>query len=250
MVMMVGKSPATSTTTGLARFGILTTLAPIPLTVATLWIASSWCYYALVEALSLESGYDDAPVLFAGYYLTWSAVALVLFRPVLRAHVTPRRISGHVIALAPILAVYGFYVAVILPLLPDVSIERAPPNPPEFMFASAWYYLPKSADILFQQILVAAIVLGAARAKIGLATITVGMAVLFGGFHLLLILDGFTPLYIARFTIAATIFGLAIPYFYLRTRYGFRWAYGLHWSFYAVDAAITHLLLAVPPWAN
>ncbi|MEP3596645.1 hypothetical protein [Parvibaculum sp.] len=100
----------------------------------------------------------------------------------------------------------------ILPLLPDVSVERAPPNPPEFMFASAWYYLPKSADILFQQILVAAVVLGAARAKIGLGVISVGMAALFDGVHLLLILDEFTPLYVARFTIAATIFGFAIPY--------------------------------------
>ncbi|MEP1832047.1 MAG: hypothetical protein ABJL57_00010 [Hyphomonas sp.] len=67
---MVGKSPATGTNTGLARFGSLTPLAPILLTVTAIWIASCWCYYALVEVLSLKSGYDEAPVLFAGYYLT------------------------------------------------------------------------------------------------------------------------------------------------------------------------------------
>ena len=69
------------------------------------------------------------------------------------------------------------------------------------------------------------------------------LAALFGGFHLLLIFDGFTSYYVTRFTIAATLFGLLLPYFYLRTRYGFRWAYGL-------EAAITHLVLGVPPWAH
>ena len=235
---------------GQVQIGIPTALAPILLTTAALWMASDWCYYSLVDALDLESGYDDAPILFAAYYLVWSGIALALFRPVLSAGISPRRIAGHAIALAPILAFYGLYVAVILPLLPDVSVERAPPNPPEFMFASAWYYLPKSVDILFQQILVAAIVRGADRAKISLPVISIGMAIFFGGSRLLLIFDGFTALYVTRFTIAATIFGLGIPYLYLRTRNGFRWAYGLHWSFYAVDAAVTHLLLAVPPWAN
>ena len=228
--------------------GPMRTLAPVLATVAALWMVSSWCYYALVDALGVDSGYDDFPILFAGFYLIWSGIALVLFRPVLSVHVTPRRIAGHFVALLPILLVYAAYVTLMLPLLPEVSVLRAPPNPPEFMFASAWYYLPKSVDILFQQILVATMVLSAFRARFGLPAISIGMAVLFGGFHLLLIFDGFTSLYVTRFTIAASIFGLLIPWLYLRTRYGFRWAYGLHWSFYAVDAAVTHLVLAVPPW--
>jgi hypothetical protein len=224
------------------------TIAMILLGVALLWTISSWSYYALVDGLSLDSGYDDAPVLFTGFYLTWSAIALGLFRPVLAIHITARKLLGHVLALSPILLIYGFYVVVILPLLPNVSESRAPANPPEFMFASAWYYLPKSADILFQQTLIAAMVLGGYRARLSLITISIGMAVLFGGFHLMLIFDGFTRLYVARFTLAGALLGMVVPYLYLRTRYGFRWAYGLHWSFYALDAAVTHLFLAVPPW--
>lgn len=234
------------------QFGLLKAryagIAATLVTVAILWIVSSWCYYALVDALLLDSGYDDAPILFAAFYLVWSGIALALFRSVLAVHTTLRRIIGHVIALAPIMLIYAFYVTVLLPLLPDVSVERAPANPPEFMFASAWYYVPKSADILFQQVLVAAMILGAHRARIPLRTISVGLAILFGSLHLLLIFDGMTALYVARFTIVATIFGLVLPYLYLRTGNGFRWAYGLHWSFYALDAAITHLVLAVPPW--
>ncbi|MEP3331047.1 hypothetical protein [Sedimentitalea sp.] len=133
------------------------------LAVAALWVMSSWCYYAFVDGLGLESGYDDAPLLFAGFYLIWSWIALTLFRPILGKQVTPKRLIKHAVALAPILLVYALYLTVLLPLLPDVSELRAPPDPPEFMFASAWYYLPKSVDILFQQILVAVMVLGQGR---------------------------------------------------------------------------------------
>lgn len=224
---------------------VLATLALL----AMFWSVSSWGYYALVEALALESGYDDAPILFAGYYLGWSMAALLAFRHVFAGQLSRPILFGHVIALAPILIAYGAFVALALPLLPDVSIYRAPPNPLEFMFASAWYYLPKSADILFQQVLLAAMVLRAHRSGVPIRAISILMAVLFGGFHLTLALDGFTALYVARFTVAASIFGLVIPWLYLHRRHGFRWAYGLHWGFYALDAVVTHLLLAVPKWA-
>ncbi len=216
--------------------------------VGALWSLSSWGYYALVSAMGLDSGYDEAPVLFAAYYVLWASVVLLIFRPVFKGLLSRPVFFGHALALAPILIAYGAFVSLALPLLPDVSVFRAPSNPPEFMFASAWYYLPKSADILFQQVLVAAIVVRAHRAGMALGGISVMLALLFGGFHLTLAFSGFSPLYVARFTLAATIFGLVIPWLYLRSRHGFRWAYALHWGFYALDAVITHLLLAVPAW--
>jgi len=241
------QKPDTARWAGVAS--LLWAMGPTLTLVAVLWSVSSRGYYELVEALSLDSGYDDAPMLFAGYYLGFTFIALFAFRQLLAAQLNGRILIGHATALAPILIAYGAFVAFALPLLPDVSVFRAPPNPPEFMFASAWYYMPKSADILFQQVIVAAIVLCAHRARIQLRMISLIMAVLFGGFHLTLALDGFTALYVARFTVAASIFGLVIPWLYLRTRHGFRWTYGLHWGFYALDAVVTHLVLAVPPWA-
>ena len=158
------------------------------------------------------------------------------------------RLLGHTIALTPVLLAYAAFVALVLPLLPAVSVFHTLPNPPELMFASAWYYLPKSADILFQQALVAVTIHRAERAGLTLRATSLLLAALFGGFHLTLALDGFFPFYVARFTIAATLFGLLAPTLYLCTRHGFRWAYGLHWSFYALDAAVTHLVLTVPHW--
>ena len=221
-------------------------LAPTFAAVAALWSVSSWGYYAAVGALGLENGYDEAPVLFAAYYLGWAGATATLLRGSLGKGFTRKDAA----ALAPMLALYGLFVALVLPLLPDVSALRAPADPPEFMFASAWYYLPKSADILFQQVLVAAMVRRADAAGLSLRAISLLMAALFGGFHLTLALDGFTPLYVARFTVAAALFGAVVPRLYLRSPHGFRWAYGLHWGWYALDATITHLVLAVPPWAN
>ncbi|WP_156174425.1 hypothetical protein [Hoeflea sp. IMCC20628] len=225
------------------------TLVLTLLSVAGLWSVSSYGYYVLVEAFGLESGYNDAPGLFAAYYLIWTGLAVLWFRRVLAGSLVRRKILAHAKAMVPVMAVFAIFVAVILPSLPPVSMWRAPSDPPEFMFASGWYYLPKSADILFQQVLVASLIYTAAELKLRLTTIAIGMGLMFGGFHLLLALDGFSPLYVTRFTIAATLFGLVVPYLYLRLKHGFRWAYGLHWSFYAFDAAVTHLILAVPPWA-
>lgn len=75
------------------------------------------------------------------------------------------------------------------------------------MFVSAWCYLPKSVDILFQQPLGAAIILRAQRSGMPLRATSILMAVLFGGFLLTLALDGFTALYVARFSLAASLFG-------------------------------------------
>ncbi|WP_299655198.1 hypothetical protein [uncultured Jannaschia sp.] len=225
----------------------LARMAPTLAPVAVLWSVSSWGYYALADAPGVQAGYDDAPVLFAVYYLGWAALAFAAFRSVLTGAMTRPGIAGNAAILAPIPAAYGAFVALALPLLPEVSVWRAPPNPPEFMFASAWSYLPKSADILFQQVLVAAMVRRAYAAGMPIRAIGLMMAALSGGFHLTLALDGFTALYVARFTVAATLFGLIVPHLYLRARRGFAWTYALHWGFYAADAVITQLVLAVPP---
>ncbi|MGB4828236.1 MAG: hypothetical protein WBP18_13375 [Paracoccaceae bacterium] len=219
------------------------------LMVAALWLVSSQAYYALVTTLGLDSGYDGAPVLFAAYYLVWAAVAIWLFRSLIADNLGHTTVAREGLVMLPVLVGFALFVVYGLPLLPKVSDLRAPSEPPEFMFASAWYYLPKSADILFQQVLAAGLILTAARAGYRLLPIALGMALAFGGFHLLLAFDGYTPTYVTRFALSATAFGAVLPYLYLRLRSGFRWAYAFHLGFYAADATLTHFILAAPPWA-
>lgn len=76
----------------------------------------------------------------------YQAFSLFGFRPVMSVHSTGPKLLGHLIALSPILMLYGFYVVVLLPLPPDGPGCRAPADPPEFMFASARYYLLKEPD--------------------------------------------------------------------------------------------------------
>ncbi|MCF2905927.1 hypothetical protein L0666_13085 [Octadecabacter sp. CECT 8868] len=217
--------------------------ASLVVVVASFWAVSSLLYYWLVDAMSLERGYDEAPFLFTAYYLIWAGLAAVWFRALLFSDLSAKRASYQAAIMVPMMVVLGAYVTVVLPMLPEVSVDLAPSNPPEFMFATAWYYLPKSADILFQQVLIAAMIFAMARRNIKLRYIAITMAILFGGYHLTLGFDGFTAFYVTRFTLSATVFGLFVPYLYLQSRNGFQWAYGLHWSFYAIDATITHFVL-------
>ena len=219
------------------------------LIVIALWLVSSQLYYTLVDTLGLESGYDGSPALFSVYYLAWSALAVWFFRPLMVHGLNRKAVAREGLVMLAILLGFAIFATYGLSFFPKVSTVRAPADPPEFMFASAWYYLPKSADILFQQTLAVGLILTAARVGYGRRTIAVGMATAFGGFHLLLAFDGFTPIYVTRFTLSATLFGALLPYLYLRTGNGFRWAYSLHWAFYALDATLTHFILAAPPWA-
>lgn len=55
---------------GRTRTGRLFALARTSLSVAALWMTSCWCCKAFIDALSLDSSYDDAPALFAVFCLT------------------------------------------------------------------------------------------------------------------------------------------------------------------------------------
>jgi hypothetical protein len=110
-----------------------------------------------------------------------------------------------VAAMAPVLAAFA---AIVLPALPTVSVRLAPPDPPEFLFASGRHCLPKSSDILFQRVLIAAMIHTAAQLNFRLGAIALGICAPFGDFHLLLALNGAMALHVARFTVAACLFGL------------------------------------------
>ena len=110
------------------------------------------------------------------------------------------------------------------------------------LLADPWYFLPKSVDILFQQLLIVALVLALAQREHDLRRISVLCAILFGGTHLLLALGGVPLMYLIRFTIFATLFGFLFPYLILKVRNGLVWSYSLHWTYYAVTLVTAHTL--------
>lgn len=178
------------------------------------WIASSQLYHVLKEGSELEGGYGGAPVMFAVYYPAWTVVAYRSLRLLVAGSLRGVSPAEEVLKIFPVLAEVVFVMR-ILPLLPDVPVFRAPLDPPEVVFASAWYYLPRSADIPYQQTLVAGSILTVVRGGHEVAPIAVGMALAFGAVHLLLAFDDPTILYVSRFTMAATIFGALLSYLHI-----------------------------------
>ncbi|MEF3047832.1 hypothetical protein [Pseudotabrizicola sp. L79] len=214
------------------------------LVVAALWSLSSAGYYDIKDGLGLSNGYQEAPVLYSAYYLGFSIAAVLLFRHRLRLW---HPLAHGALPVVVVLVMIAVFTLAVLPSLPEIDLTLAPSNPPEFMFADGRYYVPKTFEILFQQILILTIVL--VLQSFGWPILRIGMltAALFGLFHLSLILGGATSFYVARFTIAATCFGAVVPGLQLATRNGATLSFGLHWGFYIADNIFTHVVLSSAP---
>ena len=209
--------------------------------VAAIWIVSDIGYYYLFPWLGLAASYNAHPVWSAAYYGAWIVLTLVVFGGTYRGWDTwtPR---PTLFAAVPLLvAAFASYAIYMPSMLPQVSWEEAWPAP-DILLADPWYFLPKSVDILFQQLLIVALVLALAKREHDLRRISVLCAILFGGTHLLLAFGGVPLMYLIRFTIFATLFGFLFPYLILKVRNGLVWSYSLHWTYYAVTLVTAHTL--------
>ena len=148
--------------------------------IAAVWIASDAGYYLLMPMLGLRTGYNTEPIAIALYYTAWVAAVMPTFWPLYRAWPTVETpVVTHVILIGllggiMLFALYG------LPALPRIVWTESW-EPPELMRVTAWYFVPKAIEILFQQLLVAALVLILAARRLAVRTISLTCALLFGG---------------------------------------------------------------------
>jgi hypothetical protein len=110
--------------------------------------------------------------------------------------------------------------------------------------ATSWYFLPKSIDILFQQLLIVALVLALAEQRYSVRSISILCAAAFGAMHVFLAFGGVPPGYVIRFMVSAAAFGLLFPYLILRVPNGLAYSYILHWAYYAISVVLPHMFLA------
>jgi len=218
--------------------------------IAGLWVISDLGYYLLLPQLSLIPDYNQSPVSIATYYLFWVGVAVILF---FRVYCTwPIYAKWIAFENRPLsLALWiGFFAAattftgIILPALPPFQWPAEWGVPPQLPLATTLYFLPKSIEILFQQLLVIALVLTLAAEGFSLRKTSIVCALMFGGVHVLLVFDQVPWSYAIRFEALATGFGLVFPVLILRVRNGFAYAYALHWGYYALTL---YLARAVGP---
>ncbi|MEO1176845.1 MAG: hypothetical protein AAFV87_06745 [Pseudomonadota bacterium] len=216
-------------------------LALVVVLITATWSLSSIGFYQLAEYLGKPGGYNDGPRIFSIYYGVWCLIAFLIFHPALSAWA--KRSSPPEDRFAPILMLTAcvLFVFAVMPFLPEADIPKEE-KVNEIITAQPWYFLPKSVEILFQQILMTALVVALAAQNLRVGQIALLTAILFGGFHLTLALDGANPFYVLRYTIGATLFGAITPFQMLKMRNGFVYSYSLHWGWYALDTTIWRLL--------
>jgi hypothetical protein len=197
-------------------------------------------YYLLLPALGFKASYNVDPVVIAVYYGLWVAIALIAFWGLYQTwwRTYENRVSTYLLvslAFAALVLFPGYA----LPLLPPINWAE-PWHPPEVVFATPWYFLPKSIEILFQQLLIAALVIALSAQRYGLWAISFACAVLFGGTHILVVLDGVPAGYVVRLIVVGAAFGLVFPHLILRVQNGLAYSYITHWCYYAATVLMAH----------
>jgi hypothetical protein len=216
--------------------------------IAGLWAASDIGYYYLLPALGQRARYSDGPVAAALYYTFWVGIAVIAFWPVYASWPRYAKWATFESRLTSIVvwtiafAASVLFAAYVLPQLPQF-IAKKDVGVPELPLATPWYFLPKSVEILYQQLLVVALVLTLAAEKYSLKRISLWCAGLFAVTHLLLVFDDVPWGYVARFTVLASLFGLAFPYLILRVPNGFAYSYVVHWAYYATTVVMARASL-------
>lgn len=205
--------------------------------IALLWVASFLMYELIPPYVGYELSYAAHPFLSALYYAAWLG-AVLAFYPHSLARLTPSfKGAWWAPLIIVILCTLSFYVWAI-PLLTTpgeiTAIVAAHPDAPFFDYGPL-YFLPKTVEILFQQVLIIETVLLLYGFLGTLLRTAVAFGVTFGLLHLLSVLHVPSSISLATVGVAA-LSGAILPYLILRVRNGAIYAFGLHWLFYILLA--------------
>lgn len=216
------------------------------LQIAAIWVVSDAGYYLLLPALGVQASYNAASVAATLYYAFWVGIAVITFWPLYKSWTQygkwdtfENRLTSYVVWSLSFAGCILF-ATYLLPLLPPITWNESW-NPPEIRVATPSYFLPKSIEILFQQLLVVALVLALAARQFGIRKISIICALVFGGAHILLAFGGVPLGYVIRFMLSATLFGFAFPYLILRVPNGLAYSYVIHWLYYAASVVMPHI---------
>lgn len=221
---------------------------------AGFWLVSDLAYYFGLPALGIGTDYNADPMPVATFYLFWSGLAAIVFWPLYSRWNADgpfpnlrNRVLAALIWAATLAAILTF-LHWGLPALPAARWPEDLGAPPDLLMATPAYFFPKTVEILFQQLLVLAMVVSLSIDGLPVRTIALFTALLFGGMHVLLAFSGIPLRGVVMFLVASTAFGAILPHLLLRTRFGLAAAFGLHWCFYA--AVLTQARVFGPHFAS
>ena len=214
--------------------------------IAAIWTVSDAGYYFLLPALGVPANYNAGSIAVTLYYGFWIGIAVITFWPLYRSWpqygrwaTFENRLTSYIVWSLSFAGCIVF-AAYVLPLLPPITWTESW-NAPDVRVATPAYFLPKSIEILFQQLLVVALVLALAARRYSIREISAYCALAFGAAHILLALGGVPWGYVIRFMISASAFGFMFPYLILRVPNGLAYSYVIHWAYYAASVMLPHI---------
>lgn len=210
--------------------------------IAALWVLANVGYYTVLPLFGYQLSYNSAPIVIAGYFLLWALISTAYFWNLFKKNVAKKHhiwLYG-ILSLGSAALIWGLLY--LFSSLPIPQIPHLPFNT-DILFSTPWYFLPKSIEILVQQILITVLVLEFYSRFNSLKETVIGYAICFGGAHILLFSINGSPTPYALIMIAGSVLSaLVFPFLILRVRGGFIYAYTIHLVFYILLATLLRTL--------
>ena len=200
---------------------------------ALVWLA---CWGVSFGLIRRGITYIDHPAITSALFLSFSAPVIILHWPRLEPlvrQVTAAALVALALAIALTLVAYTWIPRILRP--PASLIAR---HPEEFYLRMDFRYLvPKSFEVLFQQLVIVVLTTLLAETHRPLAGIVLAFLLIFGLLHLpVLLVIGRGPG--LSYGIASVTLAAAFPLLILRVQSGPLYSYVAHWFFYTVVAVL------------
>jgi len=200
-------------------------------TLALIWLAGWGVSFGLIRK---GVTYLTHPLLTSCSFLLFSLLVMMLFRPWLEPLARTVTAPSVIVLLAAIVVTVAVYA--VAPRLfgrPDGLIAR---HPEEFYLHMQYRYLvPKSFEILFQQLIIVVLTLRLAATGLPLTGVVLTFLGCFALLHLPMLLLVRRRVGIA-YNLASLTLAAVFPLLILRVPSGVVYSYATHWSFYTLTA--------------
>ncbi len=216
-------------------------LIPTLLLIEALWMVANIGYRTLLPALGIDLSYNASPLIIAAYFGLWTLVSVYLFWDYfLRWLPVEHSLWVYIFICAVFTACSWFALSVIaqisVPSFFSFSLYS------DLQLSTPWYFVPKFTELLFQQVLIAALVLMLYAYYRSLNLVILAYAVFFGGAHVLffIIKPDVPTVHATVMTIGSVLSALIFPRLILRVKSGFVYSFMIHFAFYIILALIFH----------
>lgn len=212
--------------------------------IAAFWAAAILGYYYFIPLFGYSLDYNLSAVPIALYFALWALVSILYFWKLFRSWVTH---DLHVWLYVLLSLVAAAFITGMLQLLSIFPSLHGPVLAPytDLLFVTPWYFLPKTFEVLMQQVLITTLILELYARFHSFRNTLIGYAFCFVGAHIALFaLSGAPPIYATAITLWAAVSTALFPYLLLKVRGGFVYTYAIHLSSYVVLAM---LLRTWPP---